>query len=665
MTEFDLERLIGDAGFSFSFERGEKRYYKREGSKNQQGANLIYRNGVYMFYPFSNNGNIEGGKAYTPSMLLIEVDFNGDGKECYQWLISNGYGQRIGESYEKHIQSTVEKIRKGDPMSLVKADLHMSEDSEKQADRIIEIAQNRIQNEQLFWTEKDGKVQIAEVEMKFFLENHGFRKFKHFENDQNSVLVHLNEEKRIIREVNIEYVKNYLLEFVNSEDLVFPIYVRHAVMNRLMKMTSNFFNKGMFEWLQEVTEGVDIQILKDDFYTSYVFFQNYAVKITKTKPEIVAYSELPEDKYIWESSIIRRDISLMNLNDSNRLNSCEYFRFVKRLCGIEPDTDHLPLSELPHLERLMAFITTIGYMCHACNDRTRAWAVIIAEDIMESSEGGGTGKGIFLQSLTHVRKSIYETGKSFDPTSQFAFQKWMPGTDIYMVDDVDRRFDFESMYNVITDGGTVERKFRDAITIPFEMLPKFIFTTNYGDLAQGRHGERRRKVLLVGQYFSSEHQPIDEFGHRLFDEWDDSQWMLFYNFIFECISQYLKDGVIDYPDSENMKVKTFTDRYGMELFNFYRELTSWQWDEPMDYEMIKNRLRNEYPNRNDTGNQIARSFAKFCDDFGIEYERGQHPVSRKITVKVVLKGGVKTYNKIEGYDFEEASNSKGFEGLPF
>src|SRR5690625_5619902 len=60
VTEFDLERLIGDAGFSFSYERGEKRFYKREGSTNKQGANLIYRNGVYMFYPFSNNGNIEG-----------------------------------------------------------------------------------------------------------------------------------------------------------------------------------------------------------------------------------------------------------------------------------------------------------------------------------------------------------------------------------------------------------------------------------------------------------------------------------------------------------------------------------------------------------------------------------------------------------------------------
>src|SRR5690625_7504563 len=97
--------------------------------------------------------------------------------------------------------------------------------------------------------------------MKFFLENHGFRKFKHFENDQNSVLVHLDEDKRIIKEVNIEYVKNYLLEHVNSEDLVFPIYVHHAVMNRLMKKMPNFFNKVIFEYHQEVTEDNDIHIL--------------------------------------------------------------------------------------------------------------------------------------------------------------------------------------------------------------------------------------------------------------------------------------------------------------------------------------------------------------------------------------------------------------------
>src|SRR5690625_7470290 len=109
------------------------------------------------------------------------------------------------------------------------------------------------------------------------------------------------------------------------------------------------------------------------------------------------------------------------------------------------------------------------------------------------------------------------------------------------------------------------------MTIPFEMLPKFIFTTNYGDLAQGRHGERRRKVLLVGQYFNAEHQPIDEFGHRLFDEWDDDQWVLFYIFIFECISQYIKVGVVVYLQSYNIKMIPSNDMYCMSAFNLFLE----------------------------------------------------------------------------------------------
>src|SRR5690625_6793196 len=106
----------------------------------------------------------------------------------------------------------------------------------------------------------------------------------------------MEDDKRINLEDIIKYVKNYLFEFIISIVFLYPIFVRHSVMNRLIKMTSNFFNKGMFEWLQEVTEGVDIQILKDDFYTSYVFFQNYAVKITATKTAIVSYSELHELK---------------------------------------------------------------------------------------------------------------------------------------------------------------------------------------------------------------------------------------------------------------------------------------------------------------------------------------------------------------------------------
>src|SRR5690606_20903381 len=220
-----------------------------------------------------------------------------------------------------------------------------------------------------------------------------------------------------------------------------------------------------------------------------------------------------------------------------------------------------------------------------------------------------------------VRKAVYEAGKSFDPTSQFAFQKWEPGTNLYLIDDVSRKFDFESMYNFISDGGSVERKYHRAFQLPFSQLPKFIFSTNYGDMADGNmHGERRRKLLLVGKYYGEHLTPYQEFGRNLFSEWESEQWNLFYNFIFYCIQQYLEHGVRDFPASENVKIKTFLSDYGSELFDFFEQLRARQWVVPVLLSELRDEFHRDNPRKNFSAQLFKIAMDKYCRMFEVEIE---------------------------------------------
>ncbi len=95
-AQWDIDDLVGDAGFSRAFTSGDRIFYKRNGSDNKQGAN--YHTQKNIFYSFTGNSSLEAGKGYSPAGLLMVIKFNGDGKECFKWLIGEGYGEKAPES---------------------------------------------------------------------------------------------------------------------------------------------------------------------------------------------------------------------------------------------------------------------------------------------------------------------------------------------------------------------------------------------------------------------------------------------------------------------------------------------------------------------------------------------------------------------------------------
>ncbi len=92
-------------------------------------------------------------------------------------------------------------------------------------------------------------------------------------------------------------------------------------------------------------------------------------------------------------------------------------------------------------------------------------------------------------------------------------------------------------------GIVIEKKGKQSIEIPLEYSPKTIITTNYAIKGAGESHKRRRVDIALDDHNNATHTPIDEFGHMLFDAWDEYEWMNFDGFMLSCVQLFLNTGV--------------------------------------------------------------------------------------------------------------------------
>jgi hypothetical protein len=126
---------------------------------------------------------------------------------------------------------------------------------------------------------------------------------------------------------------------------------------------------------------------------------------------------------------------------------------------------------------------------------------------------------------------------------------------------------------MITEGMTTEKKNKDELFIHYKDSPKIGFTTNYNVNATGNHGKRRQKVFELYNFFKPGNTPEDYFKHKLFDDWDEQEWILFYNLMFTCVQAYMQDGIKEVVNSEKLKRKQIRLNYGEEFLEWWDAFT--------------------------------------------------------------------------------------------
>ena len=415
------------------------------------------------------------------------------------------------------IDNVKQRLKRGEPKSEVKKDLQNTEIPEKTIDAVIKKAEEG-KNEE-FWSKSEkGVIKIVPLYFKRFLEDNGFYKYAP-EGSKSFVFVRVTNN--LIDHTTEKEMKDFVLDYLYQIEDV-SIYNYFAEQTRFFK-----------EEFLTLINTIDVYFIEDTKDTSYLYFQNCAVEIKKNSVTAIDYVDL--DGYVWKDRVIARVFRECLITE------CDYKTFINNVCN---------QSEA----RTKSMESTIGFMMHGHKNLSYCPAVILNDEVISDNPEGGTGKGIFMNALSHMKKLVTIDGKAFAFEKSFAYQLVSVDTQILCFDDVKKYFNFERLFSVVTEGLTLEKKNKDAIKIPFSKSPKIAITTNYAIKGTGNSFQRRKWELELYQHYTKSYTPQDEFGKLFFGDWDVDEWCVFDNYMIECLQLYLSEGLVE-SEFVNLKIR--------------------------------------------------------------------------------------------------------------
>lgn len=429
----------------------------------------------------------------------------------------SAHGTKFYED-EEELHRMREKINKGASSKEIKKDLRNLNLNEEAVDEVAETLEKK-SNKLKFWTKSDrGTVNIVHFLFKEFLETNGFYKFSPHDSGRH---IFVRVSNNLINKASEEEVKDFVLNHLKGLDDL-SIYNYFADKTRFFK-----------EDFLSLLETVKIHFVEDTKDFSYIYFRNCAIKVTKDKVESIDYVDL--GGYVWNDQVIDRDFEFCDDTE------CDFKKFISRVSNEDP-------------LRIKTVETTAGFLMSGYKDPGFCPSVIINDEVISDNPMGGTGKGLFVQGIGAMKKVSYIDGKSFSFDKTFEYQTINTDTQIISFDDVKANFNFERLFSVITEGITIEKKNKDAITIPFKHSPKIVITTNYTIGGKGNSFERRKWELEFKQHYTKKFTPVDEFGKRFFDEWNDDEWCAFDNYMIGNLQSFLKEGWVE-SESRHKRLK--------------------------------------------------------------------------------------------------------------
>lgn len=489
----------------------EKKYPMVEGQRNHNAFVL-----AMAFNDYGINKSLSGyvlnryaSKEFTSNEIARTIDS--------AYTNTQNFGTKYYEDDDK-INQIKAKLRRGVSKKEIRYQLQETSLDSDTIDAVI----NRAEQEDSvlnFWSKSDkGVIKIVHVLFKQFLEDNGFYKYCP-EGSKNYVFVKVTNN--LIDHTSDKEIKDFILgHLIELDDLSIYNYFADNV---------RYFREEFLTLLSTI----DIYFISDTKDASYLYYKNCAVKITKTGIESIDYLDL--GGYVWKDHVINRKFKVCSYDDSM------YGTFISRVSG----DDH---------GRIETMESTIGFMMHGYKNLSYCPAVILNDEVISDNPEGGTGKGLFMNALSQMKKVVVIDGKQFAFEKSFPYQTVSADSQILVFDDVKKHFDFERLFSVVTEGMTLEKKNKDAITIPFSKSPKIAITTNYAIKGTGNSFARRKWEIEFHQHYNKNHTPIDEFGKHFFADWDDDEWCGFDNYMIHCLMGYLNTGLVS-SKFVNLKIR--------------------------------------------------------------------------------------------------------------
>jgi len=224
-------------------------------------------------------------------------------------------------------------------------------------------------------------------------------------------------------------------------------------------------------------------------------------------------------------------------------------------------------------------------------------------------------------------------GRNFNFTKSFSFQSVTLDTAIIEFNDVTKKFNFDKLFSIITDDITVEKKNQNEIIIPFHQSPKITISTNYTIEGSDDSTLDRQFVVEFSDHYNKAHRPIDEFGHRFYDEWSNEEWNCFLNYMIGCLQLYLSKGLIQCSHI-NLEKKKLIDSTCEEFAEYFESLT-------LAFHNGKGEKTQEY-NKKDLLENFKKNYDEFTELKLTKFTRWMKEAAR-------IKGLV-VYERKSGFD---------------
>lgn len=596
-----VNEVLLSHGWTIAFERGEKTFYKRPGdTKAKTSGN--FNSEKNLFSVFTTSSEFESQKGYTPVAVYCLLNHNNDWSKCAKDLLERGYGKNrrvIKAKYANEINKL--KSKDYDKEDIVKHIKEFGNISDDEASDIVDNYENNLGKPVLsFWEVEIGKDDKKKIHImlnkfvKFINEQlHVYRySVGQSETSSDSIYHYVKIENNVIEEVSMTYIKDQIIDYIKSLDNVFDGVYRDALMEVIQQKSKTMFSDEQMEFL----DYTDVEVLRDTFDTAYYPFKNTIVYVDKFGINTMDYSQL-NDKVIWKNRIIQHEFNI-----DIDYTEFSFNRFINKIMGDD-------------LSRIEYFASCIGYLLHSYKDELKPICIIFGEEVADSKEGGGAGKGIVTQALSKMLQQVVIDGKGFKADKPFAFQRVKLGTQLIILQDTDSHFDFESLFSKITDGLTVERKNVEENFLSYSESPKFLITTNYTIPNTSSASRRRQRLIEFSNFFNDKYTPFDYLGEYLFYGWKKDDWNKFYTMMLEYVCFYLQNGLLRYDESESSIKKRIITGYGQEFMDFFADLN-------MDYDYELNTMYTAFLNENgfNDKNYSKIRFSKAIDEAIMAYK---------------------------------------------
>lgn len=448
-----------------------------------------------------------------------------------------------------------------------------------------------------FWSiSQNGKIDLNNYLFKKFLESNNY--FKNKPNANSSF--NLIKKNGIFLEIKDEVdLKDFVLNYIEDNELGENVY-------NLMSGKLSVFKRDYLSMIKTK----EIEVMKDDKDNAYFFYNNCIVNVTKNSKSIIDYKDV--NISIWKDQVINRDF----IESDHHLS--QFRTFIWKVSGENEN-------------RYNTMQSVLGYLLHSYKTNSNNRAIIFNDEMLSENPNGRSGKGLIWNALKQLKKVQSLDGKTFTFNKSFPYQNVSTDCQILVFDDVEKNFNFESLFSVITEGINIEYKGKDAIRLSVEESPKIIITTNYTIKGDGGSHEARKFEIEMSTFFNADYTPEMFFGNKLFNDWDIQEWARFDNYMMECLKKYLNFGLIK-SNTKNLELRKLIDKIGHELHNFIETVKRDEW---IGIKTIYDNFLNAYPEYKKfyRQNSLTIGLKSYCDHYKIKYHSSTSGGLTKIMIE--------------------------------